>query len=49
MYSDMYSELTIAQKMARNLPLSEREEMAFELDDEDPDHELAVMDWWDEH
>ena len=44
-----FPELTIAQKLARNLPLSEREEMAFELDDEDPDYELAIMDWWDEH
>ena len=45
----MYSELTISQKMAMGIPLSEREEMAFELDNECPDHELAVMDWWDEH
>ena len=45
----MYSELTIAQKVECNLPLSEREKIAMERDNECPDHELAIMDWWDEH
>lgn len=44
-----FPELTIAQKLTRGIPLSEREEDAFELDNEDPDGQLAIMDWWDEH
>ena len=45
----MYSELTIAQKVECNLTLSEKEEIAMERDNECPDHELGIMDWWDEH